>query len=86
MKSPVELLLGRHDFKVPPKVFICVCFVKDHRHTVGNLDPQAVKCIFICYAFAQKGYNSDMFSNIMICFRSVAGKKHDANVFRNTHT
>jgi len=50
MKSPVELLLGRHDFKVPPKVFGCVCFVKDHRPTVGKLDPQAVKCIFVGYA------------------------------------
>ena len=56
MKSPVELLLGRHDFKVPPRVFGCVCFVKDLRPTVGKLDPQAVKCIFVGYASTQKGY------------------------------
>jgi hypothetical protein len=30
MKSPTELLLGKRDFHVPPKVFGCVCFVKDH--------------------------------------------------------
>ena len=56
MKSPVELLLGRHDFKVPPRVFGCVCFVKDHRPTLGKLDPQAIKCIFVGYASTQKGY------------------------------
>jgi len=56
MKSPVELLLGRHDFKVPPKVFGCVCFVKDHQPTVSKLDPQAVKCVFMGYASTQKGY------------------------------
>jgi len=56
MKSLVELLLGRHDFKVPPKVFGCVGFVKDHRPTVGNLDHQTVKFIFVGYASTQKGY------------------------------
>jgi hypothetical protein len=56
MKSPMELLLGKNDFRVPPKVFGCVCFVKDHRPTVSKLDPQAVKCIFVGYASTQKGY------------------------------
>jgi hypothetical protein len=56
MKSPAELLFGKCDFKVPPKVFGCVCFVKDHRPTVGKLDPQAVKCIFVGYVSTQKGY------------------------------
>ena len=56
MKSLVELLLGRHDFKVPPKVFGCVGFVKDHRPTVGKLDHQTVKFIFVGYASTQKGY------------------------------
>jgi hypothetical protein len=56
VKSPAEQLLGQRDFKVPPKVFGCVCFVKDHRPTVGKLDPQAVKCIFVGYASTQKGY------------------------------
>ena len=55
MKSP-ELLLGRCDFKVPPKVFCCVCFIKEHRLVVSKLDPQAVKCIFVGYASTQKGY------------------------------
>jgi hypothetical protein len=56
MKSPTELLLGRCDFLVPPKVFGCVCFVKYHRPMVSKLDPQAVKCIFVGYSSTQKGY------------------------------
>ncbi|CAO2199022.1 unnamed protein product [Urochloa humidicola] len=56
MKSPAELLLGRQEFKVPPKVFGCVCFVRDHRPSVGKLDPQAVKCVFVGYSSTQKGY------------------------------
>ena len=35
MRSTAELLLGQREFKVPPKVFGCVCFVRDHRPTVG---------------------------------------------------
>jgi hypothetical protein len=56
MKSPVELLLGQREFKLPPRVFGCVCFVRDHRTSVGKPDPQAVKCIFIGYSSTQKGY------------------------------
>ena len=41
---------------MPPKVFGCVCFVRDHRPSVGKLDPQAVKCIFAGYSSTQKGY------------------------------
>jgi hypothetical protein len=37
-------------------VFGCVYFVRDHRSSVGKLDPQAVKCIFIGYSSTQKGY------------------------------
>ena len=56
IKSPAELMLGCREFKVPPKVFGCVCFVRDHRPSVGKLDPQAVKCIFVGYSSTQKGY------------------------------
>ena len=48
-KSHAELMLGRREFKVPPKVFGCVCFVRDHRASMGKLDPQAVKYIFVGY-------------------------------------
>jgi hypothetical protein len=56
MRSPAELLLKQREFKVPPRVFGCVCFVHDHRPSVGKLDPQAVKCVFVGYASTQKGY------------------------------
>jgi len=56
MKSPAELMLGCREFKVPPKIFGCVCFVRDHMPSVGKLDPQAVKCIFVGYSSTQKGY------------------------------
>ena len=56
MKAPIELLLGQREFKVPPRVFGCVCFVKDHRPSMGKLDPQAVKCVFVGYSSTQRGY------------------------------
>jgi IS30 family transposase len=49
MKTPYELIIGRNEYGVPPRVFGCTCFVRDHRPSVGKLDPQAVKCIFIGY-------------------------------------
>jgi hypothetical protein len=56
MRSLAELLLKQQEFKVPPRVFGCVCFVHDHRPSVGKLDPQVVKCVFVGYASTQKGY------------------------------
>ena len=56
MKSPCELIFAENKFPVPPKVFGCTCFVRDHRPSVNKLDPRAVKCIFIGYSSGQKGY------------------------------
>jgi hypothetical protein len=56
MRSSAELLLEQREFKVPPRVFGCVCFVHDHRPSVGKLDPQAVECVLVGYASTQKGY------------------------------
>jgi hypothetical protein len=56
MKSPCEMLMGENTFLVPPKLFGCTCFVRDHRPSVGKLDPKAVKCIFIGYAYGKRGY------------------------------
>ncbi|KAG8076572.1 hypothetical protein GUJ93_ZPchr0006g42586 [Zizania palustris] len=55
-KTPYEMIFGKNEFIVPPKVFGCTCFVRDHRPLVGKLDPRAVKCIFIGYSSGQKGY------------------------------
>jgi hypothetical protein len=56
MKTPCEILLGSNIFIVLPRVFGCICFVRDHKPTVGELDPRAVKCIFVGYSSRQKGY------------------------------
>jgi hypothetical protein len=56
MKTPYEVLFGKNEFIVPLKVFGCTCFVRDHRPSVGKLDPRAVKCIFVGYSSVQKGY------------------------------
>jgi hypothetical protein len=56
MKTPYEMLFGKNEFIVPLKVFGCTCFVRDHRPSVGKLDPCAVKCIFVGYSSTQKGY------------------------------
>jgi hypothetical protein len=47
MKTPYEVTYGKNEFIVPPKVFGCTRFVRDHRPLVGKLDPCVVKCIFI---------------------------------------
>jgi hypothetical protein len=36
MKSPCELIFIENKFPVPPKVFGCTCFVRDHRPSVNN--------------------------------------------------
>jgi hypothetical protein len=56
VKSPSDMLMGDNTFLVPPKLFGCTCFVRDHRPSVGKLDPKAIKCIFIGYAFGKRGY------------------------------
>jgi streptogramin lyase len=55
-KTPIECLTGETTYVVPPRVFGCVCFVIDHRPSVGKLDPKAVKCVFVGYSGKQKGY------------------------------
>ena len=36
-KTPIECLTGETTYVVPPRVFGCVCFVRDHRPSVGKL-------------------------------------------------
>jgi hypothetical protein len=39
-----------------PKVFRCVAFVHLHKGLRTKLEPQALRCVFVGYAFHQKGY------------------------------
>ncbi|XP_073109504.1 uncharacterized protein [Elaeis guineensis] len=74
-KTPLECLQETNSFIIPPKVFGCVCFVRDHRPSVGKLDARALKCIFVGYSATQKGYKCwcpterKMFISIDVIFR-----------------
>ena len=55
--SPIELLtMSSSIFPIPPKVPDCVSFVHNHYPTHKNLDPRALKCVFVSYSPTQKGY------------------------------
>jgi hypothetical protein len=56
MKTPYEMLFGKNEFIVPLKVFGYTCFVRDHRLSVGKLDPQAIKVYLVGYSSTQKWY------------------------------
>ena len=43
-------------FSIDLKVFGCTCFVRDVRLQVSKLNPKSLKCIFVGYPRAQKGY------------------------------
>ena len=49
-KTPIECLTVKTTYVVPPKVFGCVCFVKDYMPFVRKLDPRALKCVFVGYS------------------------------------
>ena len=43
-------------FHIDPKVFGCICFVRDARPQVSKLNLKSLKCIFVGYSRVQKGY------------------------------
>ncbi|KAL0533503.1 hypothetical protein IC582_027535 [Cucumis melo] len=43
-------------FPIAPKIFGCVCFVRDIRPHHTKLDSKSLKCIFLGYSRVQKGY------------------------------
>ncbi|KAA0033068.1 gag-pol polyprotein [Cucumis melo var. makuwa] len=43
-------------FPIAPKIFGCVCFVRDVSPHHTKLDPKSLKCIFLGYSRVQKGY------------------------------
>ena len=45
-------------FSLPPKIFSCVCFVKDTRPNLDKLLPRSIRCMFVGYSRTQKGYRS----------------------------
>jgi hypothetical protein len=57
MKSPCDLLFGKNKFVVPPKLVGSTCFVRDHRPSIGKLDPRGVKCVFLVTPLVSRGIN-----------------------------
>lgn len=41
---------------IKPRVFGCICYVRDLNPQLGKLDPKSLKCIFVGYSRLQKGY------------------------------
>ena len=55
-----------------------MCFVRDHRPSVGKLDPRAVRCIFIDYASSQKGYQCwDLIGRKIYASMDVTFREHE---------
>ena len=54
---PLHRLHPDHDhFVLPPQVFGCVAFVRDHTPNTSKLAPHFVKGVFVGYLCMQKGY------------------------------
>ncbi|GMI78284.1 hypothetical protein HRI_001497700 [Hibiscus trionum] len=65
-RMPSSVLLGnipfqtlfptKNLFPLSPKIFGCICFVRDVRSQVTILDPKSLRCVFLGYSRGQKGY------------------------------
>jgi hypothetical protein len=52
--------------------------VRDHRPSVGKLDPRAVRCIFLDYASSQKGYQCwDLIGRKLYASMDVTFREHE---------
>jgi len=56
-KTPYNILCPSQPlFHIDPRIFGCVCFVRDVRPNLTKLDPKSLKCVFLGYSRVQKGY------------------------------
>ena len=52
----IEAIVAPVDPNLPPHVFGCVAFVHLHKRQRNKLTPRALRCVFLGYAYYQKGY------------------------------
>ncbi|KAF3666854.1 hypothetical protein FXO37_10330 [Capsicum annuum] len=70
---------ARHNFLVEPKVFGSTCCVRDVRPSVTNLDPKALKCVFLNYTRLQRG----IVATLLILAGRGRPKKYEREVIRH---
>ena len=51
-----QLFPNNLSFPIDPKVFGCICFVRDVCPQVSKLNSMSLKCIFMGYSHVKKGY------------------------------
>lgn len=76
---PYSVLFPSHVlFHASPRIFGCVCFVRDHCAGQSKLDPKALKCLFVGYFRTQKRYRcfSPDLNRYLVC--------RDVSFFENT--
>jgi Reverse transcriptase (RNA-dependent DNA polymerase) len=75
--TPIEMLTCTISFKIPPKKFVCVCFVHNTSLSTSKLDVKSYKFVFVGYSSGKKRYKcydpakKRMFESLDVTFREM---------------